>query len=134
MLLLDPSLCSKHNASKIHLLEVGWCMQRDVMVIWKQLNTEQRLFLPSSSPHWFVGLTTCQNFWLMCSLQSRVILTHILSSCCFHSIIVLRMGQIRVRFLSALGWPRAIVCFCLDLSRRQANISKLANFYNLCFS
>lgn len=134
MLLLDPSLCSKHNASKIHLLEVGWCMQRDVMVIWKQLNTEQRLFLPSSSPHWFVGLTICQNFWLMCSLQSRVILTHILSSCCFHSIIDLRMGQIRVRFLSALGWPRAIVCFCLELSRRQANISKLANFYNLCFS
>lgn len=86
-----------------------------------------------SSPHWFVWLTTCQNFWLMCSLQSRVILTHLLSSCCFHSIIVLRMGQIRVRVLSALGWPRAIVCFCLDLRRRQANISKLANFYNLRF-
>lgn len=73
-------------------------------------------------------------FWLMCSLQSRVILTHILSSCCFHSIIVPCMGQIRVRVLSVLGWPRAIVCFCLGLSRRQANISKLANFYNLCFS
>lgn len=134
MLLVDPSLCSKHNASKIHLLEVGWCMQRDVMVIWKLLNTEQRLFLPSGSPHWFVWLTTCQNFWLMCSLQSRAILTHILSSCCFHSIIVPCMGQIRVQVLSVLGWPRAIVCFCLDLSRRQANISKLANFYNLCFS
>ena len=27
MLLVDPSLCSKHNASKIHLLEVG-CIQQ----------------------------------------------------------------------------------------------------------
>lgn len=100
----------------------------------KTVDAEQRLFPPSGLPHWSVWLTTCQNFWLMCSLQSRAILTHILSSCCFHSIIVPCMGQIRVQVLSVLGWPRAIVCFCLDLSRRQANISKLANFYNLCFS
>lgn len=46
MLPLDPSLCWQHNACKIHLLEVGWFMQRDVMVIWKLLNTEQSLFLP----------------------------------------------------------------------------------------
>jgi hypothetical protein len=104
------------------------------MAIWELLNTEQRLFLPSSSPLWFVWLITCQNFWLMCSLQSRVILSPILSSRCFHSIIVLCMGQTRAQVLSILGWPRAIVCFCLDLSRRQANISKLANLYILSFS
>lgn len=111
-----------------------WCMQKDVMAVWELLNTEQRLFRPSSSPLWFAWLITRQNFWLMCSLQSRVILTSILSSGCFHSIIVLCMGQTRAQVLSILGWPWVIVCFCLVLSRRQANIFKLTNLYNLSFS
>ena len=53
MLPVDPSLCWQHNACKIHLLEVGWFMQRDVMVIWKLLNTEWSFFLPPNLPHQF---------------------------------------------------------------------------------
>lgn len=53
MLPLDPSLCWQHNALKSTCWKSGGLCKRDVMVIWKLLNTEWSFFLPPNLPHQF---------------------------------------------------------------------------------